>query len=995
MSNRQDNESESQKDTILTPIRAHYLKKTLISLQFNNELQCLIQPSLNPSVSPFSYLGSPFTPPPKDALFIDLPLLRFVFRQFVLSFPFLASAPRDFFPQKVQPFLESFLSRNLSITSPFDQEDQTEQTEQATRDKFVSKIQKQLTLLLVSAVKLSEPEDVVRLTQRDLNRLETLARRRRVREARLKDSFDVNVIGVRAVIDKGRVRSKVHEEFIIRMRRANHRDIIVSRRYGDFRTLAEELRKYHPDAPVPSPPAKDRTIVSAPLSPTPTQSFGSVDQDNSQSPIDGYEYHNSSNGSIPTFPTRLAREKNRLTLRAYLHSLLSSSTFANSPVLRSFLTADPITLTTAEAEDARRREEADRTREEGRKRFAQELTVKVESLRGSIKAIKGDIMGKNGLHQVFTIIKACPNVRDLPPEFRAVIEWGRLSLASAIFHHFVASDSASESLAGLKRIHGLMPYFALKGFLKISNPVAMIRGVLDLFLAQPFGNRSLLQRMFTSNLSEEIKALQEDISSVCSKIEDPILCEKVRLFVYAPVEIQDLFKADAAVERLDLLAVILRSSEEPALSHSQMQRVVQAHQAHQRYRTYRDSLEDSDDDTGPQDDDAWLYEDLHILGKLYSRLRDREQLMELIFEGTTADLLKDIITIFYSPLAQVYKAANIADSLGDLQNFLNDLIKTVEQAEVTQQDSVHVYVDLVQRHEQSFYNFVHKVHSKGEGLFDNLIKWLELFINFMRDGLREPVSLEFLLPHTGPDRLDIIREVDEVALYHYRLKIAYESKLRRRFVREGSSTDIEDEEVTQALVDDVVKGLSFGELIEGDAEDLAAEDSTDESESEDGSEYETDSYDDAPGDLSISHPDKQTLQVTPLPNSRSQTMQIDDTPPPIPPKDPKFLPRKQPTSLRSSKSIADLRSKRATRPQNVPPVPLPPNLAALSLVDHLPPNPHRVVGMTEESSRPHSKKPSKPKFGSDIKPPDLKVLNNLVPLFVEMIRSNLQPRPLE
>ena len=47
----------------------------------------------------------------------------------------------------------------------------------------------------------------------------------------------------------------------------------------------------------------------------------------------------------------------------------------------------------------------------------------------------------------------------------------------------------------------------------------------------------------------------------------------------------------------------------------------------------------------------------------------------------TAELLKDIITIFYSPLAQVYKAASIADSVGDLQNFLNDMIRTVEQVE--------------------------------------------------------------------------------------------------------------------------------------------------------------------------------------------------------------------------------------------------------------------------------------------------------------------------
>jgi|SRR5882762_6983694 hypothetical protein len=69
-----------------------------------------------------------------------------------------------------------------------------------------------------------------------------------------------------------------------------------------------------------------------------------------------------------------------------------------------------------------------------------------------------------------------------------------LSLASTVFHNFVAADNASETFAGLKRIHGLMPYFMLKAALKISNPMGMIRGVLDLFMAQPFGGRSLLQR---------------------------------------------------------------------------------------------------------------------------------------------------------------------------------------------------------------------------------------------------------------------------------------------------------------------------------------------------------------------------------------------------------------------------------------------------------------------------------------------------------------------
>lgn len=151
---------------------------------------------------------------------------------------------------------------------------------------------------------------------------------------------------------------------------------------------------------------------------------------------------------------------------------------------------------------------------------------------------------------------------------------------------------------------------------------------------------------------------------------------------------------------MNIFVVILRSGEQPALSRPQMHRLARAHKAHVQYQKHLESLEDSDLDDGPEDEDGWLLEDLKVLAYLYTRLRDREMLIDLIFEvrllnhffwshgllnvtfqGFTAELLKDIITIFYTPLAQVYRAASIADSLGDLQNFVNDLIKTVEQVE--------------------------------------------------------------------------------------------------------------------------------------------------------------------------------------------------------------------------------------------------------------------------------------------------------------------------
>jgi uncharacterized protein DUF3818 len=228
----------------------------------------------------------------------------------------------------------------------------------------------------------------------------------------------------------------------------------------------------------------------------------------------------------------------------------------------------------------------------------------------------------------------------------------------------------------------------------------------------------IVDSMFTSSLNEEVKSLEEDIEAVKEKVDDPVICEKVRQFVYAPKEIQAIYKSDSGIvipnrrrtlklistlisarKNIHILAAVLRSGEEPILSRAQTQRVVRSLRAHQEYLKYRGTLEDSDDDDGPQNEDAWLFEDLAVLTKLYTRLKDKEQLISLIFEvggnlaayssadddlslqGSTANLMKDIITIFYSPLAQVYRAASIADSIGDVQSFINDLIKTVEATE--------------------------------------------------------------------------------------------------------------------------------------------------------------------------------------------------------------------------------------------------------------------------------------------------------------------------
>ena len=202
----------SPSESDLTPLRAHYLKKSLIQLQFAREFTFITSPGPT-NVSTLSYLGSPFSPPPKDAPPVDLPFLCYVFRQFVLTFPFMAAAPKDFYSQKLQPFIAAVVSRNLASTTIFDDD---KDAEQASRKKIYKKLERNASLFMGKATKLVEHEDVVRLTQSDLDRLDLLSKKRQARQARLAkigevDIFEINIVSVRTVLEKGRIRNRIHD----------------------------------------------------------------------------------------------------------------------------------------------------------------------------------------------------------------------------------------------------------------------------------------------------------------------------------------------------------------------------------------------------------------------------------------------------------------------------------------------------------------------------------------------------------------------------------------------------------------------------------------------------------------------------------------------------------------------------------------------------------------------------------------------------------------
>ena len=191
-----------------------------------------------------------------------------------------------------------------------------------------------------------------------------------------------------------------------------------------------------------------------------------------------------------------------------------------------------------------------------------------------------DIVERNGLTMLFKEIKEKETIGDLSIQYRKFAEWLRIEIAAVIYHLFLAEDNSPELFAQARRIHSLIPYTMLKNVIRIANPAAVMSGVLDIFLAQPFGARSLLQRIFSLTLNDGIRSFQKSIDALTAKIGDPTFTEKLKRYVGAEDHIRAAIWAEAEDENVDLVVAILRSDLiEPELTGEQIQRLFNAYVA--------------------------------------------------------------------------------------------------------------------------------------------------------------------------------------------------------------------------------------------------------------------------------------------------------------------------------------------------------------------------------------------------------------------------------
>ncbi|KAK8930348.1 PX domain-containing protein [Metarhizium anisopliae] len=811
----------------LTGKQEHYLKRELISKQAKWEIDELNSPTA------LQRFGAPFRSergevPPEES---ELPILRFVFVHHVRDFPFLDKAKeKEFWQDKLQVFLESFAVKRVSSS-----EDRLEETK---RRKLAIKAQKLIELMMVSGIPTSSGfEERIRFSEIEIvdsNAIETGVMHS-IPEGNYINGWDVNVAGVRVMTVKGKIRQHKHAEFLLRIKQKGELEHFVGRRYGDFSRLHKRIKTELPGRILPPLPKKNKSSttasglwtgwsnaddsdassvssVSTRLTNAPVPQSGGISSllsptaPSQRKPGSARSIRSARESPRPSVDGKqspakqdaddsvvLWRESSRVSLRAFLRSLLHNPQVANTKAMQEFLSGDPITPTDDDVEDIMRRKAIDEKRIEEQKQFYEIARKRAAELDEYMEHFRRDIVERNGLTMLFKEIKEKETIQDLSLQYQKFAEWLRIEVAAVIYHLFLAEDNSPEIFAQAKRIHSLIPYSVLKNVIRIANPAAVMSGVLDIFLAQPFGTRSLMQRIFSLTLNDGIKSFQKSIDALTNKIADPVFTDKLKRYTDAEEDLKAAIRLEAEEEQIDLIVAIMRSDLiEPELTGEQIQRLFNA------YVAFNNAVENVDEELKQG---AQLFSYLKQLLKLCTRQRDKAMMLRLIEEPVTLQLFRDLFTIFYEPLVRVYKSANVYNSVTDFAVFIDDMIQArsthavvdkcrEQDASADPNQTVQAFIDLCQRHEHNFYKFVHEVHTHDNGLFTQLMGWIEGILEFLRHGPKNGTLNVNALFEGGVsagilDKEKAIQEINSLISWQEARKKWHHDKTRQKMAAEG------------------------------------------------------------------------------------------------------------------------------------------------------------------------------------------------------------------
>lgn len=576
--------------------------------------------------------------------------------------------------------------------------------------------------------------------------------------------------------------------FIVRVRNIDSDEsIYVVKSYKSFKKLAESLVIQFPGKKLPQLPhkIKKRSHLHKVASNTSVNSKQSVasstkSESSSQMPytIDESfdddrdtafaEEDGSENGEPGVMGyDDLMDDKLRTSLRQYMRSLCKDEEVAISSTLVSFFDTDKIaSMTDLEnpdiKADIKKRSNTDISNLETQLNFQKLALEKSLVLQDSMKEFKAKLLKDDSyLLDLANELKEKTSITELSPIFQDFIEWFKIYFSSLIFQTFIGNDNSYGLYTQIRRLHKLMPYTMMEQIVRFTNPMAIMKGMIDLFMAQPpqllGGGQSLLQTMFSTILTDDlrvykarVKDLEDLVLQECpDKIAAKSIMKCLKEYVLEksgkvkPFSMEDVHAESVAMNMPIVLIILMKYDDMSVVSNEAVTQVIES------YTSWKVALGDAassvatDSKSGSPgvqlDKNAKYFQHIKELYALYMKEHDKRLMRQLWQDSELQSLLKAIVTLVYEPMVRVFKVAKMDVALRNFERFMSDLIKLLDMimegrtGASTQFNIIDSIYNLVTRHQDSFFEFLHDVYvNDTEQIFEGFILWFAKIIKFLQ-----------------------------------------------------------------------------------------------------------------------------------------------------------------------------------------------------------------------------------------------------------------------
>ncbi|EAL63368.1 hypothetical protein DDB_G0288161 [Dictyostelium discoideum AX4] len=272
----------------------------------------------------------------------------------------------------------------------------------------------------------------------------------------------------------------------------------------------------------------------------------------------------------------------------------------------------------------------------------------------------------NGIGYLFGTILQTKNVKDLPPDLSEFIQ-----IMIKILSLWMEREMRDpKQVTKLKRLYMITPITAIKASLNIANPVTLLKGMILMFLAKPFGARNLMQTICSvmveaakteRTAKKAHKKAEQDLSDLKHAVRKQVLA-KIKGFAYNSHHVSD-------------------AAGSPILQFKEIPSAISILQ-------YQWPGSPSLDASILQQLNEEQFKSLFEYAKLEKRKKEKEDFVEILGNEEMIEIIRELLPVLYEPLGKLFCKANIGNHFERLARVIKKLIVAAETGNLVGEDEV-------------------------------------------------------------------------------------------------------------------------------------------------------------------------------------------------------------------------------------------------------------------------------------------------------------------